>query len=82
MNKASRVTRVINRVDRYRGVLALVFVFLLFGNNSGFQAGLNREASQMYGAPTDVYDATLGAVDIAGAVERTNAEIAQALSTG
>jgi APA family basic amino acid/polyamine antiporter len=48
--------------------LLVVFLFLLFGNNAAFQAGLNREATLRYGAPTNVYDATLAAGQEAGAV--------------
>jgi APA family basic amino acid/polyamine antiporter len=48
--------------------LLVVFVFLLFGNHAVFQAGLEREASAMFGASPDVYDATLAAGEEAGAV--------------
>jgi APA family basic amino acid/polyamine antiporter len=49
------------------GLLA-VFAFLLFGNQAAFQAGLEREATAMFGAPANVYSATLAAGEEAGAV--------------
>lgn len=48
--------------------LLVVFAFLLLGNSAAFQAGLEREAPAMFGAPADVYDATLAAGQEAGAV--------------
>ena len=48
--------------------LTVVFLFLLFGTPEAFKAGLEREAPTMFGAPADVYDATLKAGEEAGAV--------------
>lgn len=48
--------------------LLVVFAFLLLGNSAAFQAGLEREAPAIFGAPADVYDATLAAGQEAGAV--------------
>lgn len=48
--------------------LLVVFAFLLFGNQEAFRAGLEREAPAMFGASTDVYEATLTAGEEAGAV--------------
>jgi len=48
--------------------LLVVFLFLLFGNNAAFQAGLERDAVAMFGAQPGVYEATLAAGADAGAV--------------
>ena len=49
------------------GLLA-VFIFLLFGNNQSFQAGLEQQASAIFGTQSGVYEATLAAGAEAGAV--------------
>ena len=48
--------------------LAIVCVFLLFGNNAAFQAGLNAQAVKFGAAAGDVYAATAAAGEAAGAV--------------
>jgi APA family basic amino acid/polyamine antiporter len=48
--------------------LLVVFAFLLFGNHTAFQAGLEREAPAIFGAQSGVYDATTAAGTDAGAV--------------
>jgi basic amino acid/polyamine antiporter, APA family len=48
--------------------LAVVFIFLLTGNPSTFQAGLEREAPALFGASADVFNATKQAGEAAGAV--------------
>ncbi len=48
--------------------LAVVCVFLLFGNNEAFQAGLNAQAVKFGAAPGDVYQATIVAGQEAGSV--------------
>jgi basic amino acid/polyamine antiporter, APA family len=48
--------------------LAVVLLFLLFGNNETFRAGLEREATTMFGAQPGVYEATLKAGEEAGAI--------------
>jgi len=48
--------------------LLVVFLFLLFGNNAAFQAGLEKNAVAMFGAQPGVYEATLKAGADAGAV--------------
>jgi len=48
--------------------LFVVFAFLLLGNHTAFRAGLEREATALFGAPSNVYDATLSAGEEAGAV--------------
>ena len=60
----------IQKVCFFIGLAGLLFVFgfLAFGNPQGFQAGLEREAPAMFGAPADVYNATLAAGKEAGAV--------------
>jgi amino acid transporter len=50
------------------GGLAVVLLFLLFGNNQTFQAGLEREAVARFGAQPGVYEATLKAGEEAGAI--------------
>ena len=50
------------------GGLAVVLLFLLFGNNETFKAGLEREAVAMFGAQPGVYEATLVAGEEAGAI--------------
>ncbi len=47
--------------------LIVVFVFLLAGNPASFRSGLEREAPAMFGAPADVYNATIKAGEDAGA---------------
>ncbi|MCC7162530.1 MAG: APC family permease [Anaerolineae bacterium] len=48
--------------------LVIVCVFLLFGNNAAFQAGLNAQAPRMFGLPAgDIYTATIAAGTEAGA---------------
>lgn len=52
--------------------LAIVFLFLLFGSHADFQAGLEAQAPQMFGAEAagggSLYEATLAAGEEAGAV--------------
>ena len=48
--------------------LAVVFAFLLLGNHSLFQAGLEQEASSLFGTGSGLYEATLAAGEEAGAV--------------
>ena len=48
--------------------LLVVCVFLLFGSNAGFKAGLEANATQMFGAAPGVYDATIKAGQTAGAI--------------
>ena len=48
--------------------LFVVFAFLLLGNHTAFRAGLEREATALFGAPPNVYEATLAAGEEAGAV--------------
>lgn len=49
--------------------LAIVCIFLLFGNNAAFQTGLNTQAPQMFGLPPgDIYAQTIVAGTEAGAV--------------
>lgn len=48
--------------------LLVVCVFLLFGNNASFQAGLNAQAVKFGAAPGDVYNATIAAGQAAGAI--------------
>lgn len=48
--------------------LLIVCVFLLFGNNDAFRAGLNAQAVKFGAVPGDVYQATLDAGTAAGAV--------------
>src|SRR5512137_1168010 len=48
--------------------LVVVLLFLLFGNNEAFRAGLEREATTMFGAQPGVYEATLKAGEEAGAI--------------
>lgn len=50
------------------GGLAVVFLFLLFGNHETFRAGLEQHAPRLFGATADVYEATLQAGEEAGAV--------------
>lgn len=50
------------------GGLLVVLLFLLFGNNEAFRAGLEREAVTMFGAQPGVYEATLKAGEEAGAI--------------
>jgi len=50
------------------GGLGVVLLFLLFGNNEAFRAGLEREAVAMFGAQPGVYEATLVAGEEAGAI--------------
>ena len=48
--------------------LAVVLIFLLFGNNASFQAGLESQSVALFGAQPGVYDATLKAGEEAGAI--------------
>lgn len=48
--------------------LAIVFAFLLFGNQASFQSGLEEQAPAIFGADPNVYDATTTAGQEAGAV--------------
>ncbi len=48
--------------------LLVVFAFLLFGNHAAFRSGLERDATAMFGASANVYDATLAAGEEAGAI--------------
>ncbi|HEY9078085.1 MAG TPA: APC family permease [Anaerolineaceae bacterium] len=48
--------------------LLLVFVLLLFGSPEGFKNGFEQNAQALFGAPPDVYAATLKAGEDAGAV--------------
>jgi APA family basic amino acid/polyamine antiporter len=48
--------------------LAIVFAFLLFGNQASFQSGLEEQAPAIFGADPNVYDATVAAGQEAGAV--------------
>jgi APA family basic amino acid/polyamine antiporter len=48
--------------------LAVVLLFLLVGNNARFQAGINAQAPELFGAAEDVYDKTIAAGEEAGAV--------------
>lgn len=48
--------------------LAIVFLFLLFGSNADFQAGLEAQAPQMFGGEANVYERTMAAGEEAGAV--------------
>ncbi len=60
----------IQKVCFWGGMLGLLLVclFLFFGNPASFQAGLEREATAMFGAPSGVYAATVKAGEDAGAV--------------
>jgi amino acid transporter len=49
--------------------LLIVCAFLLFGNNAGFRAGLETNATRLLGAAPGVYDATIAAGQAAGAVQ-------------
>jgi amino acid transporter len=48
--------------------LAIVLLFLLFGNNAGFRAGLEANATRLFGAAPGVYDATIAAGQAAGGI--------------
>lgn len=48
--------------------LAVVSLFLLFGNNDAFRAGLEANASKLFGAAPGVYDATIAAGQAAGGI--------------
>jgi len=48
--------------------LVVVLVFLLFGDNASFRAGLEREAVAQFGAQPGVWDATLKAGEEAGGI--------------
>jgi amino acid transporter len=48
--------------------LLVVFVFLLFGNQASFQAGLEKNATAIFGASPGVYEATIAAGQEAGAI--------------
>ncbi|HJZ45587.1 MAG TPA: APC family permease [Roseiflexaceae bacterium] len=47
--------------------LLIVALFLLFGSSEGFKAGLEANATALFGAAPGVYDATLKAGEAAGA---------------
>jgi APA family basic amino acid/polyamine antiporter len=49
------------------GGLLVVCLFLLFGNNDAFRAGLEANATKLFGAAPGVYDATIAAGQAAGA---------------
>jgi basic amino acid/polyamine antiporter, APA family len=50
--------------------LAVVFLFLLFGNNAGFKSGLEAQAPMLFGAQGQgLYDATLAAGQEAGTAQ-------------
>jgi len=62
-----------SRIQKYCfwiGIVALliVFAFLLFGNQASFQSGLEEQATAIFGADANVYDATVTAGQEAGAV--------------
>lgn len=48
--------------------LAVVCLFLLVGNNAAFRAGLEANATKLFGAAPGVYEATIAAGQAAGAV--------------
>lgn len=48
--------------------LAVSALFLLFGNNASFRAGLEANATRLFGAAPGVYDATIAAGQAAGGV--------------
>ncbi len=48
--------------------LLVVCLFLLFGNNVAFKAGLEANATKLFGAAPGVYDATIAAGQAAGGV--------------
>jgi APA family basic amino acid/polyamine antiporter len=48
--------------------LAIVFAFLLFGNQASFRSGLEEQAPAIFGADPNVYSATVTAGQEAGAV--------------
>jgi basic amino acid/polyamine antiporter, APA family len=48
--------------------LAVVCLFLLFGNNAAFRTGLEANATRLFGAAPGVYDATLAAGQAAGGI--------------
>lgn len=48
--------------------LVVVMLFLLFGSNEAFRAGLERNAVAMFGSQPGVYEATLAAGKEAGAI--------------
>lgn len=60
----------IQKYSFYGGMLGLliVIVLLLTGSNAAFKAGLDANASAMFGAPAGVYDATASLGVEAGAV--------------
>jgi amino acid transporter len=48
--------------------MAVVLLFLLFGNNAAFRAGLEANSAAMFGTAPGVYEATLVAGEEAGAI--------------
>jgi amino acid transporter len=48
--------------------MAVVLLFLLFGNNAAFQEGLEANSAAMFGTSPGVYEATLVAGEEAGAI--------------
>lgn len=48
--------------------LIVVLLFLLFGSQEAFRAGLERESAALFGAGPGVYEATLAAGEEAGAI--------------
>src|SRR3989304_778795 len=48
--------------------LLVVCLFLLFGNQESFKAGLEANATKLFGAAPGVYDATIAAGQAAGAI--------------
>ena len=49
--------------------LLVICLFLLFGSNAGFQAGLEANATNLLGAAPGVYQATISAGEAAGGVQ-------------
>ena len=60
----------IQKYSFYGGILGLliVIVLLLTGSNAAFKAGLDANATSMFGAPAGVYDATVSLGTDAGAI--------------
>ena len=50
------------------GGIGTVMLLLLFGNNASFKAGVDSQATALFGAAPGVYDATLAAGEAAGAI--------------
>ena len=60
----------IQKFSFYGGMLGLliVIILLLTGSNAAFQAGLAENAAAIFGAPADVYEATIALGTEAGAI--------------